>query len=225
MAEWGVTVLEATAEVDGGDVWATRDVPACATTGKSSLYRHEVRRAAIEAVVEAVARSPPAARAPAPVDYGDPRVTGRPRPLIRQADRAIDWSADSTATVIRRIRAAEGHPGVLDTIAGSTFHLFGVHREHALRGAPGEIVAQRHGADLPRDRRRRRLDHPPQARRGHFKLPAARALALAGHGSTCPSSPRRCTRAVRRRAHVPRDRLRGARAASATCTSTSTTAR
>ena len=48
--------------------------------------------------------------------------------------------------VVRKIRAAEGHPGVLDAIAGVGFHLFGVHRERALRGRPGEIIAQRNGA-------------------------------------------------------------------------------
>ena len=138
-------MLEANDEVDGGDVWASRTFRT-REAGKSSLYRHEVRRAAIEAVVEAVTGVADGDRRPVAVDYDDPRVIGRPRPLMRQPDRAIDWSADSTATVVRRIRAAEGHPGVLDTIAGAEFHLFGVHPEDALRGAPGEIVAQRHGA-------------------------------------------------------------------------------
>src|SRR5690349_19148390 len=52
-AEWGVTLLEASGEVDGGAVWASRTFR-MRDAGKSSLYRHEVRRAAIEAVVEAV---------------------------------------------------------------------------------------------------------------------------------------------------------------------------
>ena len=55
---------------------------------------------------------------PLALNYDDPNVTGRLRPLIKQADRAIDWRCDSTAAVVRKIRAAEGHPGVLDTIAG-----------------------------------------------------------------------------------------------------------
>jgi putative two-component system hydrogenase maturation factor HypX/HoxX len=110
MAEWGVTVLEATGEVDGGGVWASRTFR-IRQAGKSSLYRHEARRAAIEAVVDAVTMVAAGGRAAEPVDYGDPSVTGRARPLVRQPDRVIDWSSDSTATVIRRIRAAEGHPG------------------------------------------------------------------------------------------------------------------
>ena len=127
-------------------------------------------------------------RAPERVDYGDPRVTGRPRPVIRQPDRAIDWNADSTATVIRRIRAAEGHPGVLDTLAGIEFHLFGAHPEPALRGVPGKILAQRHGAVC-----RATVDGAVWIshlkRPGRFKLPAVRALALAGHRLDVPELP------------------------------------
>ena len=48
-------MLEANGVLDGGDVWATRTFPIRAV-GKSSLYRHEVRHAAIEALVEAVGR-------------------------------------------------------------------------------------------------------------------------------------------------------------------------
>jgi putative two-component system protein, hydrogenase maturation factor HypX/HoxX len=115
-------VLEATAEVDGGDIWATRTFR-MREAGKSSLYRHEVRRAAIEAVVQAVTHVAEGGVAPHALDYGDKRVTGRLRPLITQAERAIDWGSNRTATVLRRIHAAEGHPGVLDTVEGIPFHL------------------------------------------------------------------------------------------------------
>jgi putative two-component system protein, hydrogenase maturation factor HypX/HoxX len=186
MAEWGVTVLEAGGELDGGDVWASRMFPT-REAGKSSLYRHEVRRAAIDALVEAVTAVTQDAT-PAAVDPRDPSVTGRARPLLRQPDRAIDWSADSTATVMRRIRAAEGHPGVLDTVAGAEFHLFGVHGEGALRGAPGEVLAQRHGAVC-----RATVDGAVWIthlkRPGSFKLPATRALALAGIDLDVPEVP------------------------------------
>src|SRR5690348_17175903 len=53
MDEWGVTVLEAAADADAGDIWETRKFP-MRPVGKSSLYRHEVRRAAIEMLVQAV---------------------------------------------------------------------------------------------------------------------------------------------------------------------------
>jgi putative two-component system hydrogenase maturation factor HypX/HoxX len=140
--EWGVTVLEADGDFDAGEVWASHTFPT-RPAGKSSLYRHEVRHAAIAAIVEAVRRIGETGVAPA-APAGP--ITGQARPLMSQEVRAIDWTADSTDTVVRKLRAAEGHPGVLDTIHGTEFHLFGVHRERELRGAPGTIIAQRDGA-------------------------------------------------------------------------------
>ncbi|MEY2516101.1 MAG: putative two-component system protein hydrogenase maturation factor HypX/HoxX [bacterium] len=188
MDEWGVTVLEANGDFDGGDVWATRGFPT-RPVGKSSLYRHEVRHGAIEAVVEAVGKVV-GGGLPDRLDYSDPRVTGRQRPLMKQAYRAIDWNSDPTDTVIRKIRAAEGHPGVLDVLSGSSFHLYGVHREQALYGAAGELIAQRDGAIC-----RATVDgavwitHLKQAAapgRTFFKLPATHALELAGHALDVP---------------------------------------
>ena len=73
-------------------------------------------------------------------------------------------------------------------MAGIEFHLFGVHREDALRGVPGEIVAQRHGAVC-----RATVDGAVWIshlkRPGHFKLPAVRALAVAGHELDVPEPP------------------------------------
>jgi putative two-component system protein, hydrogenase maturation factor HypX/HoxX len=61
--------------------------------------------------------------------------------LMTQDVRTIDWRSDGTDAVMRKIRAAEGHPGVLDEVGGTAFHLFGAHTERALRGRPGEIIA------------------------------------------------------------------------------------
>ena len=105
---WGVTVLEATDELDGGPVWAARSFR-LRPASKSSLYRHEVRRAAVEALVEAVGRVL-AGEAPTAVDLDDPGVTGRARPAMTQRARAIDWQHDDTAKVLRRIRAADSRP-------------------------------------------------------------------------------------------------------------------
>jgi putative two-component system protein, hydrogenase maturation factor HypX/HoxX len=192
MSEWGVTVLQAAAEPDAGDIWATRRFPT-RDVGKSSLYRHEVRRAAVDALLEAMARLEDPSFAPEPLNYDDPRVTGRLRPLMRQADRAIDWSVDGTASIVRKIRAAEGHPGVLDVVDGVEFQLFGVHHERSLRGRPGAIIAQRNGAVCRATvdgavwiTHLRRRDADGQA---HFKLPATRALALAGRTLDVPEIP------------------------------------
>jgi putative two-component system protein, hydrogenase maturation factor HypX/HoxX len=179
---WGVTVLQANGEPDAGDVWATRPF-AMRGTGKSSLYRHEVRHAAIEALVEAIERI---VACEAPRREGDslsPTVIGRARPLMPQRVRAIDWDVDATDTVVRKIHGAEGHPGVLDVIDGTEFHLFGAHPDRALRGRAGEIIAQRTGAIC-----RATVDgavwithlkRRDTAAERYFKLPATRALALA----------------------------------------------
>ncbi|WP_284189853.1 formyltransferase family protein, partial [Zoogloea oryzae] len=54
-AEWGVTVLQAEAEMDAGPVWASRVFP-MRTAPKASVYRSEVTDAALAAVREAIAR-------------------------------------------------------------------------------------------------------------------------------------------------------------------------
>jgi putative two-component system hydrogenase maturation factor HypX/HoxX len=185
--EWGVTVLEATADVDGGAVWATRNFEV-RDTGKSSLYRHEVRRGAIEGLLEALGKLELGIR-PEPLDPADPRVIGRERPLIRQPERAIDWQAETTEQVIRRIRAAEGHPGVLDRLGDRLeFHLFGAHDESRLRGRPGEIIATRHGAICCGTVDGAVWITHLKAPDG-FKLPATRALELAGVDLDVPEVP------------------------------------
>jgi putative two-component system hydrogenase maturation factor HypX/HoxX len=192
MEEWGVTVLEAVEEADAGDIWETRKFR-MRPVGKSSIYRHEVRRAAVEMLVFAVHNFARGGFEPTALDYDDPNVTGRLRPLIKQADRAIDWRCDSTAAVVRKIRAAEGHPGVLDSIAGVEFFLFNVYAERGLRGRPGDIIATRNGAIC-----RATVDgavwvthlkrNDPTAR-APYKLPATRALELAGIVPDAPEIP------------------------------------
>ena len=184
MRDWGVTVLEASGDVDAGDVWATRNFRT-REVGKSSLYRHEVRRAAIEALVEAMGRVVDGC---GPPDLDHAPVTGRARPLMSQDVRAIDWRSERADSVVRKIRAAEGHPGVLDTIDGTEFHLFGAHHERTLRGRPGAIIAQRTGAIC-----RATVDGAVWVthlkRRDAFKLPATRALALAHPEFDAPEVP------------------------------------
>ena len=142
---WGVTVLEANDEFDAGPVWATRSFELRSTT-KSGLYRHEVRRAAIDALVEAVTKIAHGQETPGVIEPSGFAVAGQARPLMRQETRMIDWSTDPTDVVLRKIRAAEGQPGVLDRIGSTEFHLFGAHRERTLRGTPGQVIAQRNGA-------------------------------------------------------------------------------
>jgi len=178
---WGVTALEANADMDAGDIWASVEFP-MRDASKSSLYRNEVTEAAVVAMREALERM---ARGDTPQSLaaaGD-AARGRLRPMMRQPDRAIDWRVDDTATVLRKIRAADGSPGVLDEIRGACVHLFDAHPEGRLRAefaaaGPGTVVAQRDGA-LRRTTvdGARGITHLRRAGDAtHFKLPAAMVL-------------------------------------------------
>ena len=180
MGEWGVTVLVANGEFDAGDSLATRSFP-MRETGKASLYRHEVRHAAIDALVDAVGQI--LGRDGRAERRIEPTPNGHARPVMTQSIREIDWRRDSTETVIRKIRAGEGYPGVLDVIGGRDFYLFGVHRERILKGRAGDLIAQRSGAVCRATvdgavwiTHMRQRDTPT---RRYFKLPATRALELA----------------------------------------------
>jgi putative two-component system protein, hydrogenase maturation factor HypX/HoxX len=143
---WGVTILQAVEEMDAGPVWATRNFSLGGSPCKSSLYRHEVTEAAVAGVLEAVAKFESGTFQPEPLDYGHRAVRGRFRPLMRQDDRAIDWGRDSTEVIARKINAADSAPGVLDTLFGNAYYLYGAHHEDQLQGTPGQLLAQRDGA-------------------------------------------------------------------------------
>ena len=102
---WGVTVLQANAEMDAGDIWSTVEFPV-PRYSKSSLYRTEVADAALDALLLAVTRFEQGSYRPEPLDYSHPGVTGTLRPLCRQEDRTIDWAAEPTSSVVAKLRAA-----------------------------------------------------------------------------------------------------------------------
>jgi putative two-component system hydrogenase maturation factor HypX/HoxX len=133
--------------MDAGPVWATHEFPLDnPSMTKSSLYRQEVTESAVRGVLEAVAKFEAGGFQPEPLAYGRPDVRGRLRPTMRQRDRVIDWGRDSTATVMRKIAAADSAPGVLDTLFGAEYFLYGAHREDRQRGVPGQLLSQRDGA-------------------------------------------------------------------------------
>ncbi|SEF90170.1 putative two-component system protein, hydrogenase maturation factor HypX/HoxX [Actinacidiphila yanglinensis] len=176
---WGVTVLQAVAEMDAGDVWASAsfDLP---PAGKSDVYRGELADAAVAAVLRAVER----------FASGDQRAAPQPadgrgaRPYLPQSERRIDWYADTTAQILRTLRAADSRPGVLDELAGGEWFLHGGHPEDRLCGEPGRIIATRAQAIcratvdgavwIPQLRARRTPGGP-----AGVKLPAALALGAA----------------------------------------------
>jgi putative two-component system hydrogenase maturation factor HypX/HoxX len=114
--EWGVTLLQANAEMDAGPIWAshTFSMRACS---KSHLYRHEVTEAAIQGLLETIAKVESHTFVPEPLDYCREDVKGRLQASMKQADRAIDWS-ETSASVLRKIRCADSFPGILDMVLG-----------------------------------------------------------------------------------------------------------
>ncbi|MFE3626569.1 enoyl-CoA hydratase-related protein [Streptomyces goshikiensis] len=181
---WGVTVLQAGADLDAGDVWATVDCPV-PPLGKSDLYCGEIADAALTAVLLAVDRFASGTHIPRP----QPPGAGRTLPYLRQEFRRIDWRIDPTESVVRALRAADSRPGVLDDLLGGQWYLHGGHPEDRLRGRPGELLATRAGAIcratrdgavwIPELRARREPGRPAPV-----KLPAALAL-----GDLLPALP------------------------------------
>ncbi|MCC3768426.1 hydrogenase maturation protein [Streptomyces sp. UNOC14_S4] len=177
--EWGVTVFQATDVVDGGDVWASVPCPV-PVVAKSDLYRNEIADAALTAVLLAVDRFTSGTYVPVRQD-GAEGAAVRERPYFAQGLRRIDWQEDDTETVLGKLRTADSHPGVLDTLCGREWYLHGGHFEDRMTGPPGELVATRAGAVcratrdgavwIPRLRRRRLPGEPPG-----IKLPATLAL-------------------------------------------------
>jgi putative two-component system hydrogenase maturation factor HypX/HoxX len=145
--EWGVTVLQAEAEMDAGPVWASARF-AMRRGAKASLYRNEVTEAAVGALLEAVDRFAAGGFRPMPLAAAPAAGLGRLRPLMRQADRAIDWTRDDSATVCAKLDAADGFPGVAGELFGEPCHLFDATPEARLSGVPGELLGRRETALL-----------------------------------------------------------------------------
>ena len=135
--EWGVTVLQAKAEMDAGPVWAAETL-LMREAKKSSLYRNEVTEASVRAVRTALDRL---------TDYRNGRWQPQPVPLrpmhalMNQGDRAIDWPRHDTATVLRKIQAADGFPGVADALFDQPCHLYNA-RAYGASGMPGTVLGR-----------------------------------------------------------------------------------
>ncbi|MCP4127125.1 MAG: hydrogenase maturation protein [Gammaproteobacteria bacterium] len=142
---WGVTVLQANAEMDAGDIWAFSEFRMRDDT-KASLYRNEVTQAAVDAVLKAVQRYQGGEFRPQPLDYSDSEIHGQLRPLLHQAERTIDWQRDDTQAVLTKIRSADGFPGVRDQLYGRELFLYDSHAESKLTGEPGAVIARCGGA-------------------------------------------------------------------------------
>lgn len=180
--EWGVTILQANAEMDAGDIWAETRFP-MRPARKSSLYRFEVTDAAVRGVLEALEKLARPGFRPEPLDPAS--APGRLRPYMPQSVRRIDWAHDDTKTVLRKIRCSDGAPGVADELLGRPVYLYDAHPEGAHGGKAGEVIGRRDGAILRATRDAAVWIGHLKERTGTglaLKLPATRVLhdALAG---------------------------------------------
>ena len=135
--KWGVVVLKANSEYDGGDIYAQVEFNV-RETYKASLYRQEVTQASLKALEPLFKNIQKQKYLPQDLQPIHKRLT--------QEDRAVDWQRDTTAVIIQKIYLSDSLPGVLDTILGVDCYLFGAHKEGKLRGEPKSILAKRDGA-------------------------------------------------------------------------------
>ncbi|MEK6623854.1 MAG: hydrogenase maturation protein, partial [Bdellovibrionota bacterium] len=141
--EWGVTILQANQEMDSGDIWA-EEFFTMRNVRKSSLYRNEVTQAAVKAVLSAVEKFCTKSYRPRPLNYNDPKTRGRPKPLMTQNDRKINWAQDTTQDIVRKLNSADGHPGILSTVLEKNVYLFnGISSGEFASGTciPGSVIS------------------------------------------------------------------------------------
>ena len=134
---WGVVVLKANGEYDGGDIYA-QSFFEVRKTYKASLYRQEVVSASLKLLDELFKNIEN--------NRATPQILNPIHEPFTQAKRAIDWQKDTTQTIIEKVYLSDSLPGVLDEILGLKCYLFGVWEEERLRGEPKEILAKRDGA-------------------------------------------------------------------------------
>ena len=147
--EWGVTLLQAEAEMDAGPIWASRRFP-LRLARKSSLYRHEVTEAAVACLREALAAHAAGGFTPVPLAAHPARGGRGWQPPVTQAERAIDWQRDPTLEVLRKLHASDGVPGVRDQSLGDDLYLFNGAPAPGHVGRPGELLARRDDGALCR---------------------------------------------------------------------------
>ncbi|GAA2595819.1 enoyl-CoA hydratase-related protein [Winogradskya consettensis] len=186
---WGVTAVEAVEELGAGPVWASRTFPMPpAAPRKASLYNGPVADAAVECVLEVVAKAADPGFQPATAsDLTLEVMNARPRPAMKQAERAFDW-AEGTEPIVRRIRAADSAPGVRTELAGLPVFAYDAHPGLTRGARPGTLLGRRQGAVLVATGDGSVwLGHLRDDRPGAVKLPAT--TLLGGRLRGVPNSP------------------------------------
>lgn len=177
--EWGLTLLQADEEMDAGDIWSTNNYP-MREVSKSVIYRHEAMRVAMKGLVDFLDKFEKFKKGeflPEALDYSNPTVKGQLMPTMKQADHKLDWTNDSTEVLARKIRSADSNPGVLDTVFGEEYYLYGCHVEDTFKGNIGEIIGFRDDAVLVGTKDGAIWISHVKKKGSYIKLPATLALS------------------------------------------------
>jgi len=147
---WGVTILQANEEMDGGDIWASETFDMRIAT-KSSIYRQEVTTATVKAVKSALINLVNSTFSAKPLANHTLADNAKWRCLMKQSDRAINWQEDDSETILRKINSSDGNPGLLtkllnEELSSRHFYLYNASIDHGLSGQAGHIVAQKNDA-------------------------------------------------------------------------------
>ncbi|MRI58647.1 MAG: hydrogenase [Epsilonproteobacteria bacterium] len=139
---WGVSLIEAVEEMDGGPIWGSEEF-AMPKASKGAIYRTIVSDLALKLIAELLQNLD---KAPLPNSLLPPH------PPITQRRRRIDWQKDRTKEIITKINASDNYPGVKDSFFGMELFLFGAVEEREglekIEAKPKEIIAKRDGAVL-----------------------------------------------------------------------------
>jgi len=142
--EWGVTILQATAKLDAGPVWAT-EIFTMRNVSKSFLYRHEVTEAGMKALLDSVKKFEEGNYIPKSEKEISIKNKGKWNRATNESDFNFSWHED-TDCIIPKINAADSYPGALTTILGDEYFCFGVTEDETINGKPGEIMGKRNDA-------------------------------------------------------------------------------
>ncbi|MFT5083515.1 MAG: putative two-component system hydrogenase maturation factor HypX/HoxX [Lentisphaeria bacterium] len=142
--DWGVTLLQANANFDSGDIWGTCRFP-MRRASKTSIYKREVTEAAIKLIKRALVDLEFHKYKPRAIDTSLPDL-GWERPLMTQSERIVDWATTSTEQALCRLNGADSRPGVKGLINGYEVFMYGGVADGKLKGSSGEILAIYKGA-------------------------------------------------------------------------------
>jgi putative two-component system protein, hydrogenase maturation factor HypX/HoxX len=140
-----VSAIQISSEMNVGALWASC-IFQLRNTAKSTIYILELQDAAVKVALKTVEHAQNPSYIPEPLNYAHSDIQNPSRPVMSQHERHINWEEDSTETILNKINAADGYPGVADNIRGIDYYIYGATGEDTLRGSPKALIAKRHGA-------------------------------------------------------------------------------